>query len=282
MLEALKAWLFTESKKERLKKEARELVVIIVIAFLIRTVIFGLYQVPTGSMETTMLVGERFFADKFTIMFSPPKNSEIITFNDPTYDYSSNSVVFLWQKYVWGPANWTKRVIGIPGDTVEGKIEDDKPVVYVNGKKLDEPYLNKYPLVPVSAYTWRSYDPKRPYYDQPFYNMDAFDVRRAQRYIKQVGMRTIKHPGTKIDAPGADTFKVVLGPDQYWVMGDNRLGSSDSRTWGILDGNLIHGKIKVCIFSVDSSESWWILDLLKHPIGFWSKVRWRRCLKVVS
>jgi len=43
-----------------------EFIALLMIIFLIRTIGFGLYQVPTGSMETTMLVGERFFADKFT------------------------------------------------------------------------------------------------------------------------------------------------------------------------------------------------------------------------
>jgi len=98
-------------------------------------------------METTMLVGERFFADKATYLFRKPQRGEIIAFNDPQFHYSTSSAMFLWQNYVWGPSNWTKRVIGIPGDIVRGVIEDDKPVIYLNHKKLDEPYLNKYPLV---------------------------------------------------------------------------------------------------------------------------------------
>ena len=64
------------------------LIVIIPVVFLIKTFIFGLYQVPTGSMETTMLVGERFLADKFTVWFMPIKRGDIISFNDPNYEYS--------------------------------------------------------------------------------------------------------------------------------------------------------------------------------------------------
>ena len=61
-------------------------------------------------------------------------------------------------------------------------------------------------------------------------------------------------------------------------MGDNRLGSYDSRGWGPLDTNkvLIHGKIKFRIWSLDTNYGWPIFDLLKHPIDFWSRVRWRR------
>src|ERR1700730_5783131 len=88
--------------------------VILPVAFLIRTFGFGLYQVPTGSMETTMLVGERFFADKFTYLFSKPQRHEIIALNDPTFSYSDNKIIRLYQEYVgwpiwpWGPINFTK------------------------------------------------------------------------------------------------------------------------------------------------------------------------------
>ncbi|MDZ4123965.1 MAG: S26 family signal peptidase, partial [Hydrogenophaga sp.] len=54
----------------------REIFIILLVIFLIRTFGFGLYQVPTGSMETTMLVGERFFADKFTPLFRPIKQGD--------------------------------------------------------------------------------------------------------------------------------------------------------------------------------------------------------------
>ena len=65
--------------------------------------------------------------------------------NDPEYKYSNNYFKRLFQRYVWGPQNWTKRIIGIPGDTIRRAIERH-PVVYRNGIKLDEPYINAYPL----------------------------------------------------------------------------------------------------------------------------------------
>jgi len=113
-----------------------QIIVILTLVFLLRTFGFGLYQVPTGSMETTMLVGERFFADKLTVWFTSIKRGEIISFNEPIYKYSKNPFMNLWERYFWGPSNWTKRVIGIPGDHIQGKIEDGHPVVYLNGKKI--------------------------------------------------------------------------------------------------------------------------------------------------
>src|SRR5258708_19346263 len=130
-------------------RQVKEITVLIILAVAIRTFIFGLYQVPTGSMETTMLVGERFFADKLTPFFKPIARGEIISFNDPSFVYSSNRFVKLFQQYLWGPSNWTKRVIGIPEDHVKGVIEEGKPVVSLTAKKLADPYLNQYPLTPL-------------------------------------------------------------------------------------------------------------------------------------
>ncbi len=316
----------------------RELVVLLLIVFLIRTFGFGLYQVPTGSMETTMLIGERFFSDKFTILFSKPKRSSIIALNDPLFPYSDSPVLRLFQEYVWGPSNWTKRVIGIPGDHVRGVIEDGKPVVYLNDKKLDEPYLNKYPLLAlwkenpkkleqdaqqeayylvashqlpeekVSVFVdyvmqgnrdWRPYDARYPFSEQPFYRMHADRVVNDPQGSKPgitvtpEGM-LMREPGVALPGPGeriasgkgyytgTDDFDIYLGEDEYWLMGDNRRGSTDSRFFGPVKERLIHGKILFRIWSVDSTESWWIVDLIKHPIDFWSRMRWSRFFQVMN
>lgn len=266
-----------------------QLLVIISIVFFIRTFFFGLYQVPTGSMETTMLVGEYFFADKLTPMVRTFKRGDIIAFNDPKYEYSENPFVNVWQRYVWGPSNWTKRIIGLPGEHIEGKIEDGVPVVYVNGVKLDEPYLNKYPIIAVwermpesllniddrASLTYRSYDPSLPFDRQPFYKIDP------SKLVMHPLIKPIKYPHTPLDMGGSDVFDVHLGPDEYWMMGDNRLGSHDSRGWGPLKRTLIHGRILFRLLSIDSQESWLILNILKHPLAFWSQVRWGRCMNVV-
>jgi len=309
----------------------KELATLLIVVFIIRTFGFGLYQVPTGSMETTILVGERFFADKFTILFSPPKRGDIIAFNQPDtmYEYSSHPIKYFIQRYIWGPLNLTKRVIGIPGDKVQGVIEDGKPVIYINDKKLDEPYLNKYPIIGVYKEspeevdqmtdgklaelllthridpshinelkdqlrqhfaTYKSYDPAVAWADQPFYRINPArialeaDGKPMVRYPQ-----TLSSPDYKPDVHGknvwghnSDEFYLELGPDQYWCMGDNRLGSGDSRSFGPVDGKHIHGKILLRIWSIDSDESWWILDLLKHPIDFWSRVRWNRFFQLVK
>ncbi|MGA9530610.1 MAG: signal peptidase I, partial [Candidatus Babeliales bacterium] len=125
----------------------KELVVLLLIVFLIRTFVFGLYQVPTGSMERTMLVGERFFANKLPSFINPIRQGDIISFNDPTYIYSKNPWIRLFQQYVAGPINWTKRAIAVGPAVVRGVIEEGHPVIYVNDVRLEEPYVNFYPLI---------------------------------------------------------------------------------------------------------------------------------------
>ena len=209
-----------DKKQQSFLSNVGEFVFLLLIVFFIRTFFFGLYQVPTGSMETTMLVGERFFADKLSYNFRKPCHGEVVAFNDPEFKYSDNPIRNLFERYVWGPANWTKRVIGVPGDVLLGVVENGKPIIYRNGQKLDEPYINKYPLIrswkhdpneifrtiqsdiqkmshgrridqSVADRYWsqrlnqeigapRSYDPNRPYNQQEFYGLKEERIYRDE------------------------------------------------------------------------------------------------------
>lgn len=319
--------LAQKNKKGWLESTA-EFIKWVVIIFVIRTFVFGLYQVPTGSMEPTLLVGERFFADKFSYLFKKPQRGDIISFNDPKFPYSQNKFMRMFQEYVWGPSNWTKRVVGLPGEVIDGRIEGGKPVIYINNVKIDEPYVNSYPLIHLYKedpailtkkieqellqevlrgnlsmsmlnstvqeyvkcyYSPRSYDPSKGFNDQPFYRI------APERIIYQDGKMILEQPYEPLPRlkyiraykegnnswNGTDEYHIELGPNQYWVMGDNRRGSQDCRFFGPLDGRLIHGKIVFRIWSIDSDHSWWIIDLLLHPIDFWKRVRFARCLQFV-
>ncbi len=279
------AWI-RRPNKSTLAQYIETIIVIVPLAFIIRTFFYGLYQVPTGSMETTMLVGERFFADKFTVLFRELQHGDIIALNSPVFPYSDNYFVNLFQRYVYGPENWTKRVIGLPGDHIKGVIEDGKPVVYRNGQKLDEPHLNKYPLLTIyhdDKFYTRTYDSSYSYEDQPFYIMNAADVQLAQKYLAKLHEEQLLIPYTPtiVNGRNVDEFDVHLGPNQIWAMGDNRKGSADSRYFGPFDKHLVHGKIVFRIYSIDSYDSWFIFDLLLHPIDFWKRIRWSRCLQFV-
>ncbi len=266
--------------KSRFRREVESLIFLLLVAFAIRTVIFGLYKLPpSGSMETTLLDGEGVLSDKLSYWFRAPRRGEVVAINAPQaeYQYSKNPLINWWQRYVWGPSNWTKRVIGLPGDHIKGVVEDGKTAIYLNGQKLDEPYVNKYPLIVMRMHgrpKLRSFDKDAPLDKQPFYRLSTDILVHDDK-----GERILVEPGTP---QNKDVFDIHLGPNEYWLMGDNRLNSKDSRYFGPVDGNLIHGRIIFRLFSVDSDENWMIVDLLKHPIDFFRRIRWSKCLQFVS
>ena len=86
-------------------------------------------------------------------------------------------------------------------------------------------------------------------------------------------------PNESVDAFGPITLK----ENMYWAMGDNRKNSHDSRNWGALHGDTIKGRASFVIFSIDSQEQFWLFDIIKRPLTFWTKqIRWNRFFKSLN
>ena len=283
------------------------------LALFLRNFVFGLYHVPSESAETTILVGDRIWGNKMAYFFQNVKRGELVIFDDPQFDIDRSSTLhYYWQRYVgipvpmlglkMGPANWVKRVIAVPGDTIEGRVENGKTIVYLNGKVLEEPYVNRLPLIhmerehgfiPFSSFgpfmvpeflrkgkrvVHRSYDAQFTPEEQPYYKLSPDDI--VKNPLTGAPIFDEAFTPTMRDYHGniADEFGPFVVPEKkYWVMGDNRKNSGDSRMWLFLDEELIHGRASVIIHSLDSDEAFWAFDLLKHPVDFWTKiVRWNR------
>ena len=119
-------------RKGKVREYAEAFGVALLIALVVRTLLLQAFKIPSSSMENTLLVGDHIFVNKFIygyhvpytkgriLRFSTPKRGDIIVFvfpEDPSKDF-------------------IKRVIGVPGDTVEVR----RKTVYVNGEPFDEPY----------------------------------------------------------------------------------------------------------------------------------------------
>ncbi len=128
---------------------------LLIALFLTRFVIINAY-IPTGSMENTIMTGDRVFASRLHYLFTDPKRGDIVVFKYPDDE----------------KLNYVKRVIGLPGETVEIKNGE----VYVDNVKLEEPYI-------------------------------------------------------KEEMKKEDLGPYIVPEDSYFMMGDNRNNSSDSRRW---------------------------------------------------
>jgi signal peptidase I len=147
--EILVAFVYKLDKKNVIRDWVEPAFEAIIIATILRTFVIQAFAIPTPSMENTLLVGEHPMAIKFSygiynpmdqkmiLKFKKPHRGDVIIFRDPTGKTN---------------AMWIKRCIGIPGDTIEMKDKD----LYLNGKKLDEPYIvHKDPKTYPATYTTR-------------------------------------------------------------------------------------------------------------------------------
>lgn len=95
------------------------------VAFVLRTFVVQSFYIPSTSMTPTLEVGDRVLVNKLSFRFGDPKRGQVIVFEAPPGEGSD------------GIKDLIKRVIGLPGETIEGRDGH----VYINGKRLDEPWL---------------------------------------------------------------------------------------------------------------------------------------------
>ena len=157
-------------------------------AFLLITFVARTYYIPSGSMIPTLKIGDVLLVNKFEYRFAKPHEGDIVVFPPPipTTD------------------DFIKRVIGLPGDTL--RITDG--VVYVDGKALQEPYIN----------------------DRPAYNLV---VKNYGVYVDDGAGYQPLDPSTANIPPKRDWLAPNrIPPGCYFMMGDNRNDSEDSHIWG--------------------------------------------------
>lgn len=199
-------------------KEMRSFALIVVLIFTFRSMAFEPFRIPSGSMIPTLNIGDFILVNKFSYGLKLPFSD---MFSDPVYITSFESpkrddvIIF---KYPPDPKlTFIKRVIGIPGDEIE--LFDKQ--VYVNGQ-LVQATLDDSSSVKDFA--------------------DSFDgvkvtVYKVKDQGKEFNIQTTTHQ-SRVDTIAK--FKVPEG--QYFVMGDNRDFSMDSRYWGFVPKENIKGK----------------------------------------
>jgi signal peptidase I len=208
------------------KSTAREyfesICVAVILALFVRTFVVQAFKIPTGSMENNLLIGDHLLVNKFVFAPTLSRAEDVLLPIDPIR--RGDVLVF---KYPEDPErDFIKRVIGLPGETIE--LKEKK--VYVNGTPLEEPYVHF--LFPVDASSGDSGE-------------GTFDVRRSYG-------------------------PVTVPEGHYFMMGDNRDNSQDSRYWGFMPREYVKGKALFVYFSFGEGGS--------GLSGLLGNVRWGRIL----
>ena len=226
-------------KKSTLREYFESIVIAVILALFIRTFVVQAFKIPTGSMENNLLIGDHLLVNKFVL---GPSASTLERALLPIGTIRRGDVIVF--KYPEEPErDFIKRVIGLPGETLE--LREKK--VYINGSA----------------------------------------ARRALRALPDAGARTVRSArGTTSDV--RERYgPVTVPPNQYFVMGDNRDNSQDSRYWGFLPRDYVKGKALIIYWSYDSGPE----DYTKEGAGatirnlvtvfahFFTRTRWDRMFR---
>ena len=245
-----------EKPKETTVEFLSSLAAVLVTGLFIITFVVQAFEIPSSSMEETLLIGDHVFVNR--VQFAPKTGwvGPLLPYRDVHF---RDIVVFLSPEtpglYV------VKRIIGLPGD----RIHLRNGVVYRNGQALEEPYVN-HDRDTIDPY--RNNFPAVPSGDDPNIWVNwAIDM---QQYIQ-----------------GDD---IVVPPDHYFAMGDHRGVSLDSRYWGFIPQGNIIGRPMFIYWSFDTPEGQYLktawTDRLKFILGhevlhFFDETHWKRTLRSV-
>ncbi|MDX1901302.1 MAG: signal peptidase I [Gammaproteobacteria bacterium] len=206
---------------------ARSFFPILVIVFLIRSFTYEGYRIPSGSLKPTLLVGDFILVNKYAYgLRLPILHTKILSNHEPQH---GDIVVF---HGVADPSmNLIKRVIGVPGD----HIRYINKVLFINDEMMPQQFVKN--------------------------TRDQSDGDTWNVVEKRENLSGIIHDIFQIPLKPNDDFDVVVPAGKYFMMGDNRDDSADSRYWGFMPEENIIGKATHVVISFDS---------FKHP------VRWQR------
>lgn len=220
------------SRKQKIKKEIKSISLIVITVLVFRSVFFEPFRIPSGSMIPTLMIGDFILVNKFAYGFKVPF-SDISIFgidSDPIYLFGESNpkrgdvVVF---KYPSDPSiNYIKRVIGLPGDTIEIKNKR----IYINDKAIELTEFDGREIM-------TDMDEKFKPYNLKFYKATT----GAHEHIIQEDVDNTYR---------SDFERRVIPNGKYFVMGDNRDFSYDSRFWGYVDHKLIKGEAILVWFSM--------------------------------
>jgi len=212
----------------------KSLAIALVIWFVLRTLLVEAFRIPSSSMERTLLVGDFLFVNKALYGAELP----LIHTRLPAIREPRLGDIVVFDSRTERGVKVVKRLVGVPGDTLQMK----NAVLWRDGVAQREPYVEH-----VDSLT----------------DTSAPEMREWQvNYLLPAVSRVAYHPTRDNWGP------LVVPPGAYFVMGDNRDNSYDSRYWGFVPRNVIRGRPLFVYYSFDG-ESW-------RALPFLTAIRWSR------
>jgi signal peptidase I len=255
-----------ELKKGIAREYFESAIVTVIMALFGMTFIVQAVKVPTGSMLNTILVGDHLLVNKFIF----GKDSLFVDKVMPHRQIKRGDIIVF--KYPKDPAtNYVKRVIGLPGETIEVKGTR----VYINGEELPEHRLLAEQHLTVD---------QLPDSDAPLDVIESKAPANPSQYLYKVYYSPESDDGEfslEERRLGGQKFAVgspfTIPPNEYFVMGDNRENSQDSRYWGTVPRDNVVGRALIVYWSLDRSKD----AEGKEPSGnllynFLTRTRWSR------
>jgi len=244
-------------KGTHLREYFDSLVVTVILALFGTTFVLQAFKIPSSSMEDTLLIGDHLLVNKFAYANAPGAGKGLLPYRKVR---RGDIVVF---KYPQPPhQHFVKRVIGLPGE----RLRITERQVFINGEPLVETYK-----VHRDHFTTPSF---RDNFPPP----DSFlSHEMAQEWLALVRQYT-------------SGDELVIPPNRYFVMGDNRDRSADSRYWGFIDCDNIVGRPLLIYWSFGGNPRRYyrsngfaqrLLALWDAVVHFFSRTRWERLLRPV-
>lgn len=219
---------------QSVKEWIKSIAIALVIWFFVRSLLVEAFRIPSGSMENTLQIGDFLFVNKALYGAEIP----LLGTRLPAIREPNRLDIVIFDSPEEPGVNVVKRVVGMPGDTIAMAGGD----LYLNGERFDESYAIKSPA---------AYDPADP-------RMRDWQLRYLVRgRDRQAYVPTLKNWGP-----------LVVPPDSFFVMGDNRDNSYDSRYWGFLGRDRVQGRPLFIYYSFDRTGL--------MPLPFLTNIRWNR------
>lgn len=285
--------------KEKTRNFVETLLFAFIGALIIKTFLLESSRIPTGSMESTIKVGDFVLVNKVIYGASTPRS---IPFTDISLPYASlpsirepkanDVIVFDWPgdrddlnpKVLW---TYVKRCVGLPGDTI--KIINK--VLYVNGKEFPRPPHIQYidPEIRPAGYIEHDIFPKGAKWNRDNYGplvvpkkgdkiiLTPENVDQWRTIIdREFGQRVVAVEGNQVSIEGKPVNSYTLKKDYYFMLGDNRDNSSDCRYWGFVSRDRIVGQAEIIYWSWDREIP------ITQPIDLIESTRLDRIAKIIK